>query len=386
MKSGISKMLIALLISSLMIGGCGSRKTTEAEQPANQEVSEISEAAEDSAESVSDEADPETYVLQDSDVTVSESQEEEAFREIAQGIDEGFTYAGLSGMEFYFSSGAGGWATTMTIDSDGTFSGNYHDSDMGDTGDQYPNGTLYYCDFKGSFGELTRIDDYTYRTELKNIDFANDPDTEEYKDGVRYIYSTAYGLDDAADLYFYLPGKPANELPEAFISWVPMASETAENGNITLYGLYNEQAETGFGGYPAYGDTEDAAVDETSPEDALSEQIRAHVEEVQKQADELEYKLEHEDLSQTEMNQVSAELYTLWDDEINAVWQYLKGKLPEAEMKKLTDEERAWIKDKEAQIQKEGEQYEGGSIRPMAENSIGAKLTRERVYELLEYV
>ena len=32
-----------------------------------------------------------------------------------------------------------------------------------------------------------------------------------------------------------------------------------------------------------YEDTEDAAVDETSPEDASSEQIRAHVEEVQKQ-------------------------------------------------------------------------------------------------------
>ena len=97
-------------------------------------------AAEAGADSVSDETAPEESVEQDSDATVSESQEEEALREIAQGTDGGFTYADLTGMEFYFSSGAGGWATVMTIDADGTFSGNFHDSDMGTTGEGYPYG------------------------------------------------------------------------------------------------------------------------------------------------------------------------------------------------------------------------------------------------------
>ena len=260
---------------------------------------------------------------------------------------------------------------------------------MGDVGDQYPYGTLYYCDFTGSFGALERVDDYTYRTQVDHIEFANTPETEEIKDDIRYVYATAYGLDDAEDLYFYLPGKPVSDLPEAYVSWVQMGPEIEENGCLTIYGLYNEKAENGFGAYPAY--EEDAAESsaggaEESPESQPADQIRQHVEEVQKQADELEKKLEQEDLNQMEMNQVSADLYKLWDDELNDIWQYLKENMPDAEMQKLTEEERAWISSKEAQIAEEGKQYEGGSIRPLAENSLGAHLTRERVYELLNYV
>lgn len=319
----------------------------------------------------------------------------------AKEADGDFSYADVAGMEFYFSSGAGGWATYMTIDEDGSFSGNYHDSDMGDNGEQYPNGTLYYCDFEGEFGELTRVDAYTYRTTLKRIDFANTPETEEYKDGIRYVYATAYGLDDAEDLYFYLPGKPVSELPEEFAGWVRMAEDTAEDGKITIYGLYNENAACGFGGYPAHEDAqgsdgteksdadvsgEDLADENLSVADLSAEQIRAHVEKVQKKADALENRLLHEDMNQMEMNQVSGELFRLWDDEINEIWQYLTANLPAAAMQELTDEELAWIRMKEARIAEEGKQYEGGSIRPLVENRLGADLTRERVYELLEYV
>lgn len=44
--------------------------------------------------------------------------------------------------KYGFASGSGGWDTTMTVASDGTFSGTYHDSDMGITGDDYPNGSV----------------------------------------------------------------------------------------------------------------------------------------------------------------------------------------------------------------------------------------------------
>ena len=50
---------------------------------------------------------------------------------------EGLTFADLAEYQFEFCSGAGGWATDFTIDSDGHFSGEYHDSDMGVTGDGY---------------------------------------------------------------------------------------------------------------------------------------------------------------------------------------------------------------------------------------------------------
>ena len=143
-----------------------------------------------------------------------------------------FSYASLVGQEFLFASGAGGWGTVMTVYMDGSFTGNFHDSEMGEMGDDYPNGTVYYCDFRGSFDGLTKVDDYTYKTTLKNLVYDKTPETEEIKDGIRYCYSTAYGLEVTEDLYFYLPGKPLDEIPEVFFAWVQAAKDTAENGKL----------------------------------------------------------------------------------------------------------------------------------------------------------
>ena len=306
----------------------------------------------------------------------------------------GFTYADVAGMECYFSSGAGGWATYMTINADGSFAGSYHDSDMGDSGEGYPNGTLYFSEFTGSFGDLTKVDDYTYKTTLKSLNYANTPETEEIKDEIKYVYSEAYGLNNPADLYFYLPGKPVSELPEPFLSWVRMAEDTAENGKITVYGLYNENVEYGFGGYPAIdagsAGTESSAdtgsSSGTSAASLTADQLRAHVESAQQSSDELENRLNNEDMNQMTMNQVSADFYKVWDDQLNEIWGYLKSQLSEEEMQKLTDEQMKWISDKEAQVAAEGGQYEGGSIQPLVENRLAAQLTRDRVYELMEYV
>ena len=51
--------------------------------------------------------------------------------------------------DFTFMSGAGGWSTVLTIHPDGSFSGNYFDSDMGDSGDGY-DATQYVSTFHGN--------------------------------------------------------------------------------------------------------------------------------------------------------------------------------------------------------------------------------------------
>ena len=56
--------------------------------------------------------------------------------------------------EWSLLSGASAWSTELYLQSDGSFSGYYHDSDMGATGDAYPNGTLYESSFSGSFSEI----------------------------------------------------------------------------------------------------------------------------------------------------------------------------------------------------------------------------------------
>lgn len=75
---------------------------------------------------------------------------------------ETLSFADLENLQFYFASGAGGWRTEMHIESDGSFSGVHSDSDMGSTGEGYPNGTYYYCDFEGTFTVPVKINDYTY--------------------------------------------------------------------------------------------------------------------------------------------------------------------------------------------------------------------------------
>ena len=47
----------------------------------------------------------------------------------------------IRGQLFEFSSGVGAWSTELTMLEDGTFWGNFHDSEMGETGEGYPNGT-----------------------------------------------------------------------------------------------------------------------------------------------------------------------------------------------------------------------------------------------------
>ena len=125
---------------------------------------------------------------------------------------------------------------------------------------------------------------------------------------------------------------------------------------------------------------------DTSADGVTSDEIKEKLADVQSRADELENRLDHEDLSQMQMNETSGDLYKLWDDEINEIWKYLKATLSDADMQKLTDEQIKWINEKEARIEEEGKEYEGGSIRPLIENRLGAQLTKDRVYELIEYV
>lgn len=107
----------------------------------------------------------------------------------------------LNGKNFSFASGAGGWCTEVVFGPNGTFKGNYHDSDMGDTGYNYPNGTVYICDFDGAFDDVTKIDAYTYSMRLKELNTDRMPDDVEISEGVKYIYSDPYGLDNADVFY-----------------------------------------------------------------------------------------------------------------------------------------------------------------------------------------
>ena len=72
-------------------------------------------------------------------------------------------------LNFVFSSGAGGWSTQLTLQPDGTFTGRYEDMDLGDMGEKNPNGTVYLCDFSGSFSQPGKVDDHSWTMILEYL-------------------------------------------------------------------------------------------------------------------------------------------------------------------------------------------------------------------------
>ncbi len=105
-------------------------------------------------------------------------------------------FEAMSDWQFIFSSGAGGWATELSVNPDGTFSGLYCDDDMGDTGSGYENGTRYECDFTGRFNKkILTGGPLIYKLIIDEMNCEHKPGTEEIIDGVRHIYTEPYGLE-----------------------------------------------------------------------------------------------------------------------------------------------------------------------------------------------
>ena len=151
--------------------------------------------------------------------------------------------------KFTFSSGAGGWATHLFLESDGSFTGEYHDSDMGVKGDNYPRGTVYICNFEGKFTDLEKVSDYIYSMKLDYLTVKEPPGKIYYEDDIRYIVSEPCGMMNADEFYIYLPGAAIADLPEAFLSWTHINHRIRDTLPSGFWGIYNAGEETGFTAY-----------------------------------------------------------------------------------------------------------------------------------------
>lgn len=151
--------------------------------------------------------------------------------------------------EFVFTSGAGGWETVITINSDGTFTGEYKDSEMGDTGENYPNGTMYICNFKGKFTSPKQVDEYIYSMKLEYLDQEKNLGDEYYEEGTRYLVSEPYGFDHADEFLIYFPGIAIANLPDGFTNWLNAFLNVQTTEIFPYYGIYNVGGEKGFVSY-----------------------------------------------------------------------------------------------------------------------------------------
>lgn len=145
-------------------------------------------------------------------------------------------------MGFEFSSGAGAWRTALTLKDDNTFFGEYHDSNMGEVGEGYPNGTCYICNFDGRFKDIKKVNDYTYSMSVDYINTDYQAGTEWIEDGVLYIASRPYGLDGDGEFLFYTPDAPTSALDEYFLLLIHKSPESSDTlGTYAIHNLTNDE-------------------------------------------------------------------------------------------------------------------------------------------------
>ena len=165
-----------------------------------------------------------------------------AFAEAADDL-----FADFAGMEWCFSSGAGGWSTDLRIESDGTFTGEYHDSEMGDAADAYPGGTVYFCAFTGKLSLAEQLDDHTWKITVDKLEKV--PGEEAIDDGIRFLPAEPYGISEGDTMILYAPGTPVSVLSEDMQFWAHLFDAETQPEELQDWFLMSEKNESGFVGY-----------------------------------------------------------------------------------------------------------------------------------------
>ena len=258
-----NKTLIAIgmsmMFSALAITGCGNNTATE--QSAQTEVIADTAAAETeqngdtgtSAEEAGQTEDTDTAAEeteQTGDLDAVENTDENAETDDAYNAEEDgkYIFSIISMFDYDFCSGVGAWSTSLHINEDGSFYGDFHDADAGESGDGYE-GVVYLSQFKGQFTLPVQVSDYVYKMQIENISYENECATEEIVDGMLMKYTDAYGLEDAKDIYIYMIGAPLDELPVEYIRWVTRKGTNLDGlDSLPFCGIYNESQQEGFSG------------------------------------------------------------------------------------------------------------------------------------------
>lgn len=276
------------------------------------------------------------------------------------------TFADLSKLQFEFMSGAGGWSEEFTINKDGSFQGNYHNSDMGDTGEGYPDGTIYCSSYTGQFTELHKINDYTYDMKLADISYEDTVGTDEICDEVHYIYTESSCLSGNDTFKVYLRGTPLSELSEEEIFWISYENESETE--LTMIIIVDDKNEYGIYSYQKPDPLEEAKM--------TYDTYKNSYDSYDNKCSEAETTLEIVECTES--------MYKASDDCLNYIWNLIKYNVDEDKFNEILAEQREWIAQKEERA--EEITSEGGSLAAADCNRIVAELTMERCKELIAYL
>ena len=152
----------------------------------------------------------------------------------------------LEGQTLFFSSGVGAWETSLTLGENGAFTGEFHDSEMGDAGENYPDGTVYVCRFHGRFSQPVREAEGVWTLQLSQLELDEGQPPEVIEDGIRFVLAAPYGLENAKQVTLYQPGVPVDTLPEEFLPWSHLMEIDPDAKKLPYYALWNPVDECGF--------------------------------------------------------------------------------------------------------------------------------------------
>ncbi len=172
-----------------------------------------------------------------------------------------FSFDQLWDQNFYYSSGAGGWGVDLYIEADGSFTAAYHDSEMGESTEDYPDGTIYTCVFHGQFELGEKIAENAYELIVKDVKADEEPGAETIQDDIRFVTTEPVALADGDSVQLYCPGYAVADLPEEFLFWAHLDAYEPDADTLPCYGIYNFTQDSGF-----VSSTSEATMDYDDPE------------------------------------------------------------------------------------------------------------------------
>ena len=156
------------------------------------------------------------------ETTTSSSNDNAAFHEVMKQA------AG----DYMFSSGSGGWSTDLHVNADGTFSGQYHDANLGDVSAEHPRGAVIESDFTGRFSsaEQNKDDSYTLQCAVELLSVKGNIGDKRIENGREITVVSPYGMTPCNKFVFYPKGFDSAKMTENERSWATSTLSDYSNG------------------------------------------------------------------------------------------------------------------------------------------------------------
>ena len=135
---------------------------------------------------------------------------------------------------FVFALDTNDWYSSFTLKNDGSFRGKYYTEKKENTGTDFPNGTIYYCDYYGYFTDIKKLNDYSYSLTLNKVKTQEHIGKETIENGVKKVITYPYGIESGEEFILYTPSTPVSEVDSKVLVWWPEFKEHQTNAKETL--------------------------------------------------------------------------------------------------------------------------------------------------------